>query len=117
MSVFFLAQALNSGVFHSKLQFLGIGIVVLGIVLREWSVLSLGRFFTVSVMVAGHNFGKAWTLSLATPSCLFRQYSQPGWIFPIHRDLGWSFIGSLSQFYWVSKSCANRGESIVGSPR
>ena len=51
MSVSFLARALNLGVFHSKLQFLGIGIAVLGIVLREWSVLCLGRFFTVSVMV------------------------------------------------------------------
>ena len=51
MIVYFLARALNLGVFHSNLQFLGIGTVVLGIVLREWSVLSLGRFFTVSVMV------------------------------------------------------------------
>lgn len=51
MIVSFLAQAFHLGVFHSNMQFLGIGIVILGIVLREWSVLSLGRFFTVSVMV------------------------------------------------------------------
>ena len=51
MIVSFLARAFNLGVFHGNLQFLGIGVVLLGIVLREWSVLSLGKFFTVSVMV------------------------------------------------------------------
>jgi len=52
MIVSFLARAFNLGVFHTNLQFLGIGVVLLGIVLREWSVISLGRFFNVSVMVA-----------------------------------------------------------------
>lgn len=51
MAVSFVVRALNLGVFDSNLQFLGPGIVVLGIVLGEWAVLSLGRFFSVSVMV------------------------------------------------------------------
>jgi protein-S-isoprenylcysteine O-methyltransferase Ste14 len=48
----FLARALNLGVFHNNLQFIGLGCIFVGIVFREWAVLSLGRFFTVAVTVA-----------------------------------------------------------------
>jgi protein-S-isoprenylcysteine O-methyltransferase Ste14 len=55
--VSFLARALNLGVFHNNLQYLGLGLVVCGIALREWAVLSLGRFFTLKVTVASdHTF-------------------------------------------------------------
>ncbi|MCA9875713.1 MAG: isoprenylcysteine carboxylmethyltransferase family protein [Anaerolineales bacterium] len=46
-----LTRAFHLGAFRSNLQFVGLGIVVLGVALREWAVLSLGRFFTVSVRV------------------------------------------------------------------
>jgi len=48
------ARALDLGTFHNNLQYLGLVLVVLGIVLREWAVLSLGRFFTVKVTVAAN---------------------------------------------------------------
>ena len=44
-------RALNLGLFRNDLQWLGLGLIVLGIAFREWAVLSLGRFFTVSVTV------------------------------------------------------------------
>jgi protein-S-isoprenylcysteine O-methyltransferase Ste14 len=52
MIVTFLTRMFGLGVFQSNVQYLGLAIVVFGIALREWSVLSLGRYFTVSVMVA-----------------------------------------------------------------
>lgn len=45
-------RTLNLGVFHNRLQYLGLGLITIGIALREWAVLSLGRFFTVTVTVA-----------------------------------------------------------------
>ncbi len=45
-------RRLNLGVFRNDLQYIGLGVTVLGIVFREWAVLTLGSFFTVSVMVA-----------------------------------------------------------------
>ena len=52
MFISFLARALDLGVFHNGLQFLGLGMVFVGIAFREWAVVSLGRFFTVAVTVA-----------------------------------------------------------------
>ena len=52
MIVSLLARMFGLGVFQSNLQYLGLALVVFGIALREWSVLSLGRYFTVSVVVA-----------------------------------------------------------------
>ena len=51
MFISFLLRVLNWGVFHSSLQFLGLGMTFVGIVVREWAVISLGRFFTVTVKV------------------------------------------------------------------
>ncbi len=48
------ARMLDLGAFHSDLQYLGIGLAALGIALREWAVLSLGRFFTVKVAIASN---------------------------------------------------------------
>jgi protein-S-isoprenylcysteine O-methyltransferase Ste14 len=48
----FLTRMLNLGAFHNDLQYTGLGIAFGGIALREWAVLSLGRFFTVRVTVA-----------------------------------------------------------------
>lgn len=45
-------RRLNLGVFRNDLQYIGLGIAVLGIAFREWAVMALGSFFTVSVMVA-----------------------------------------------------------------
>ena len=45
----FLARSHNLGIFHSNLQYLGLGLLVFGIVFREWAVLSLGSSFTVVV--------------------------------------------------------------------
>lgn len=47
----FLARALHMGVFENNLQYLGLGLTGLGIAFREWAVLSLGRFFTVTVTI------------------------------------------------------------------
>jgi protein-S-isoprenylcysteine O-methyltransferase Ste14 len=52
MTVSFLARALNLGIFHNILQYLGLVLVAFGIAFREWAVLSLGRFFTVAVTIA-----------------------------------------------------------------
>jgi protein-S-isoprenylcysteine O-methyltransferase Ste14 len=49
--VAFMTRVLNLGIFQNNLQYLGLGLMALGIVLREWAVLSLGRFFTVKVTV------------------------------------------------------------------
>ena len=49
--VSFLVRALNLAVFRNDFQYLGLGLMVFGIALREWAVLSLGRFFTVRVTV------------------------------------------------------------------
>jgi protein-S-isoprenylcysteine O-methyltransferase Ste14 len=42
-------RSLNLGVFHNHFQYVGLGIEVFGIVLREWAVLALGSLFTVVV--------------------------------------------------------------------
>jgi protein-S-isoprenylcysteine O-methyltransferase Ste14 len=47
----FFSRWLNLGVFHSLLQYFGLLLVILGIVLREWAVLLLGRSFTEVVSV------------------------------------------------------------------
>ncbi len=46
-----LARAVGLGVFHGDLQYLALGVIVCGIALREWAVLSLGRSFTVVVTI------------------------------------------------------------------
>ncbi len=48
------ARMLDLGVFHSDLQYLGLGLAVMGIALREWSVLLLGKFFNVKVTIASN---------------------------------------------------------------
>ncbi len=48
----FLLRALDWGAFHGSLQYLGIGMIYLGIAFREWAVFSLGRFFSVTVTIA-----------------------------------------------------------------
>lgn len=48
----FLLRRFDWGIFQNNLQFLGLGMILLGIVVREWAVVSLGRFFTVTVSVA-----------------------------------------------------------------
>jgi protein-S-isoprenylcysteine O-methyltransferase Ste14 len=47
----FLCRALDWGTYHNNLQFLGLGMILIGIAVREWAVFSLGRFFTVMVSV------------------------------------------------------------------
>ena len=49
--VSFLARALKLGVFHNDAQYIGLALMVAGVALREWAVLSLGRFFAVSVTI------------------------------------------------------------------
>ncbi len=49
--VSFWARALNLGILHNYLQFLGLVLVASGVALREWAVLSLGRSFTVTVSI------------------------------------------------------------------
>ena len=51
MMVSLLARAVGLGMYHSHLQYLGLGMAVCGIALREWAVLSLGRSFTVTLTV------------------------------------------------------------------
>jgi protein-S-isoprenylcysteine O-methyltransferase Ste14 len=46
-----LLRSLNLGVFHNDFQYVGLGIELLGIVLREWAVLSLGALFSVVVSI------------------------------------------------------------------
>lgn len=47
-----LSRVHNLGVFHNNLQYLGLGMALVGIAFREWAVLSLGRFFSVIVAIA-----------------------------------------------------------------
>ncbi len=47
-------RRLNLGIFRNDLQYAGLAIAIMGIAFREWAVLTLGRFFTVSVMVASN---------------------------------------------------------------
>ena len=51
MIISLVSRSLNLGVFHNNLQYVGLGIEMLGIVLREWAVVALGRFFTVVVSI------------------------------------------------------------------
>ena len=51
MLVSLLLRSLHLGVFHSGFQYVGLGIEMFGIVLREWAVLSLGSLFTVVVSI------------------------------------------------------------------
>jgi protein-S-isoprenylcysteine O-methyltransferase Ste14 len=54
MIVSFMARILNLGVFRNDLQYLGLVLVTLGVTFREWAVMSLGRFFTVTVTIASN---------------------------------------------------------------
>jgi protein-S-isoprenylcysteine O-methyltransferase Ste14 len=49
--VSFYARGLSFGFFMSNLQYLGIALMVLGIIVREWAVFTLGKGFTVKVHV------------------------------------------------------------------
>jgi protein-S-isoprenylcysteine O-methyltransferase Ste14 len=53
-SMFFslLARTLDWGIFQNNLQYLGLGMVFFGIVIREWAVFSLGGSFKVKVSIA-----------------------------------------------------------------
>jgi protein-S-isoprenylcysteine O-methyltransferase Ste14 len=51
VSISFMARMLDLGVFHNDLQYLGLVLVALGVAFREWAVMSLGRFFTVTVTI------------------------------------------------------------------
>jgi protein-S-isoprenylcysteine O-methyltransferase Ste14 len=51
MIISLFLRSLNIGVFHNHLQYVGIGIELFGIALREWAVLSLGSLFTVVVSI------------------------------------------------------------------
>jgi protein-S-isoprenylcysteine O-methyltransferase Ste14 len=46
------ARRHDLGAFRNDLQYFGLGITALGIGLRDWAVMTLGRFFTMTVMVA-----------------------------------------------------------------
>src|SRR5215212_7981573 len=46
-----LMRSLHLGIFHNDFQYVGLGIEMLGIALREWAVLSLGSLFTVVVSI------------------------------------------------------------------
>ncbi len=52
LALAFGARALHWGTFQNALQAVGLGLAAFGIAFREWAVLALGRFFTVSVTVA-----------------------------------------------------------------
>jgi len=50
----FITRANNLGIFHNSIQYLGLLISMLGICLREWAVLTLGKYFTVTISIQ-HN--------------------------------------------------------------
>jgi protein-S-isoprenylcysteine O-methyltransferase Ste14 len=50
----FLARIFSLGVFHNDLQYLGLVLVALGVTFREWAVMSLGSFFTVTVTIVSN---------------------------------------------------------------
>jgi protein-S-isoprenylcysteine O-methyltransferase Ste14 len=47
-------RRLNLGLFHNDLQYIGLAITVFGIGFRAWAVLTLGRFFTMTVMITSN---------------------------------------------------------------
>jgi protein-S-isoprenylcysteine O-methyltransferase Ste14 len=47
----FILRTNNFGVFHNYIQYLGLLISMLGICLREWAVLTLGRGYTVTISI------------------------------------------------------------------
>lgn len=51
MLVALLLRSLHLGIFQNDFQYIGLGVELFGIVLREWAVLSLGSFFTVVVSI------------------------------------------------------------------
>jgi protein-S-isoprenylcysteine O-methyltransferase Ste14 len=46
-----ILRANNLGVFNNYIQFIGLLISILGIILREWAVLTLGRSYTVIISI------------------------------------------------------------------
>jgi protein-S-isoprenylcysteine O-methyltransferase Ste14 len=52
MIISLLFRSLSLGVFRNIFQYVGLGMEMIGIALREWAVLSLGSLFTVVVSVA-----------------------------------------------------------------
>jgi protein-S-isoprenylcysteine O-methyltransferase Ste14 len=50
--IVFVLRNLEIGVFSGSLQDIGLILLVIGIVLREWSIWTLGRYFTVRVQVS-----------------------------------------------------------------
>jgi len=106
MFISFLARALGPGVFHNSFQFLGLGMVFVGIAFREWAVLSLGRFFTVAVTVASDQ-----TLVKHGPYRWLHHPAYSGSIlsmvgFPLAMGTwGWRFGDSCPQSGWIFLSC------------
>jgi protein-S-isoprenylcysteine O-methyltransferase Ste14 len=50
--IVFVLRSSQIGVFSGGLQYLGLILQVIGIVLREWSIWTLGKYFTVRVQVS-----------------------------------------------------------------
>ena len=51
MIISLLLRSRHVGVFQNNFQYIGIGIEIIGIALREWAVLTLGRSFSVVVAI------------------------------------------------------------------
>lgn len=51
IAISFFLRSLNLGVFINDIQYLGVILMILGIVIREWAIFTLGRGFTVVVHV------------------------------------------------------------------
>jgi protein-S-isoprenylcysteine O-methyltransferase Ste14 len=51
MIIVFVLRSFEVGVFNGSLQYIGLILIVFGIVLREWSIWVLGKHFTVQVQI------------------------------------------------------------------
>jgi len=69
----FIARGADLWVITGGLQYAGIALVLVGIALREWSILVLGRYFSVVVRIeSDHHLIHGRTVSLAAASVLYR---------------------------------------------
>ena len=50
--IVFMFRSSEIGIFNGGLQYIGVIILILGILLREWSIWVLGKYFTVRVQVS-----------------------------------------------------------------
>jgi protein-S-isoprenylcysteine O-methyltransferase Ste14 len=51
ITISFYLRSFNLGIFTNNIQYLGIALLILGICIREWAILTLGKGFTVKVHV------------------------------------------------------------------